>query len=77
MGIASLTAFLTTVVFLIDVIVVAVVRARVRNATDDHLDLVWGNAVWMTLGAAVALWLALAGACYGMVAARRTNSPLD
>ena len=45
LGIGSLAAFLTTVVFLIDVILVAVIRKRVRNATDGDIDLVWGNAV--------------------------------
>ena len=45
MGIGSLAAFLTTVVFLIDGIVVAVIRKRVRKATDGDIDLVWGNAV--------------------------------
>ncbi|PPQ70752.1 hypothetical protein CVT25_000073 [Psilocybe cyanescens] len=73
MGIGSLAAFFTTVVFLIDVILVAVVRKRVHNATDGDLNLVWGNAVWMTLGAAIALWLSLVGACCGMLGARRTN----
>jgi hypothetical protein len=45
MFVGSLAAFLTTVVFLIDVILVAVVRKRIRDATDNDLDLVWGNAV--------------------------------
>jgi len=68
LGVGSLATFLTTVVFLIDVIVVAVVRKRVHNATDGDLNLVWGNAVWMTLGATVALWLAMIGACCGVFA---------
>lgn len=40
-----LAAFLTTVVFLIDLIVVAVVRKRVHKDTDGDINLVWGNAV--------------------------------
>jgi ABC-type sugar transport system substrate-binding protein len=47
---------------------VAVIRKRVRNATDGDIDLVWGNAVWMTLGAAVASWAAMMGACCGVLA---------
>jgi len=43
--IGTLAAFLTTVVFLIDVIVIAIVRKRVHNASDGDLDLNWGNAV--------------------------------
>ncbi|KAF8163212.1 actin cortical patch SUR7/pH-response regulator pali [Crassisporium funariophilum] len=66
LGIGSLAAILTTAVFLIDVIAVAIVRKRVRDASDGDLDLVWGNGVWMTLGAAVALWLAMLGACCGI-----------
>ena len=45
LSIGSLAAFLTTVIFLIDVILVAVIRKRVRKATDGDIDLVWGNAV--------------------------------
>ncbi|KAF8969969.1 actin cortical patch SUR7/pH-response regulator pali [Flammula alnicola] len=71
MGLGSFTAFLTTVVFLIDVILVAVVRKRVRDATDGRITMVWGNAVWMTLGAAVALWLSTFGACCGILGCGR------
>ncbi|KAF8894553.1 actin cortical patch SUR7/pH-response regulator pali [Infundibulicybe gibba] len=60
-----LTTLLTTIVFLIDVILVAVVRGRVRDITDGTIDLNWGNAVWMALGAALALWFSMFGACAG------------
>ncbi|KDR81528.1 hypothetical protein GALMADRAFT_239532 [Galerina marginata CBS 339.88] len=73
--VGSLAAFLATIVFLIDVILVAVARKRVRDATDGDLNLTWGNAVWMTLGAAVALWLSMIGACCGIFAfGRRRKS---
>ena len=39
-----LAAVLATIVFLIDVIVIAVVRNKVRDAT-DNLTMNWGNAV--------------------------------
>ncbi|KZT11246.1 uncharacterized protein LAESUDRAFT_720453 [Laetiporus sulphureus 93-53] len=55
-------AVLITIVFLIDVILVAVMRRKVDAGSDGALTLNWGNAVWMTLGATVALWLATAGA---------------
>jgi hypothetical protein len=45
LGIGIFTALLTTLVFLIDVILVAVVRQRLNNASDGRLTLVWGNAV--------------------------------
>lgn len=45
LGIGLLAALLTTVIFLIDVIFVAVVRHKVHNASDGDLNLNWGNAV--------------------------------
>lgn len=66
-----LAAVLTTAVFLIDVIFVAVVRKRVESKSDGILTLNWGNAVWMVLGATVALWLALVGSCAGVCCMRR------
>ncbi|TFK42679.1 actin cortical patch SUR7/pH-response regulator pali [Crucibulum laeve] len=73
LGVGLTAALLTTVVFLIDVIFVAVVRHRVRDASDGNLTLTWGNAVWMTLGATVALWLAMVGACAGVCACGGRN----
>jgi len=61
-----LATVVTTAVFLIDVIVVAVVRHKIKNETDGDVTLNWGNAVWMTLGATIAMWLALVGACAGI-----------
>ena len=43
-----LAVLLTTMVFLIDVIFVAVVRHRVRSESDGALTLTWGNAVSTT-----------------------------
>ncbi|KAF8078042.1 pali-domain-containing protein [Lyophyllum atratum] len=58
LGVGLLAAVLTT----------SVVRHRVRDASDGDLQLNWGNAVWMTLGATIALWLAMVGACAGVCA---------
>jgi len=74
LGVGSLTAFVTTLVFLIDVILVAIIRKRVRKATDGEVDLVWGSAVWMTLGAAVALWASITGACLGCSRRRKSTT---
>ncbi|KAG7092349.1 hypothetical protein E1B28_008709 [Marasmius oreades] len=68
LGIGILTALLTTIVFLIDVIFVAVIRGRVNDRTDGEVTLGYGNAVWMALGAALAIWLAMVGACGGVCA---------
>ncbi|KAF7295021.1 hypothetical protein MIND_01040200 [Mycena indigotica] len=65
-GVGVLTAILTTIVFLIDVILVAVVRHRVHTDTDGVLTLNWGNAVWMTLTATILLWIAVIGSLTGV-----------
>ncbi|KZT68218.1 pali-domain-containing protein [Daedalea quercina L-15889] len=67
----SLAALLTTVVFLIDVIFVAVIRHRVRSESDGEFTLNWGNAVWMALGATIALWIALVGVSADICCGRR------
>lgn len=64
--VGSTAAVLTTIVFLIDVILVAVLRHRIQKASDGDLTLNWGNAVWMILGATVALWSAMLGAVCGV-----------
>ncbi|KAJ7489811.1 pali-domain-containing protein [Mycena galericulata] len=69
-----LTAVLTTVVFLIDVILVAVVRSHVHKDTDGALTLTWGNAVWMTLVATILLWIANVGACAGVCGGNRRRT---
>ncbi|KAJ3843423.1 pali-domain-containing protein [Lentinula raphanica] len=66
LGVGILATLLTTIVFLIDVIVVAVVRNHVKDDTDGVVMLNWGNAVWMALGATIALWLAMVGTCGGV-----------
>ncbi|KAF5391373.1 hypothetical protein D9757_002008 [Collybiopsis confluens] len=61
--IGTLAALLTTIVFLIDVILVAVIRDHVKEDTDGDVSLNWGNAVWIALGATIALWLAMVATC--------------
>ncbi|KAF8921404.1 actin cortical patch SUR7/pH-response regulator pali [Mucidula mucida] len=68
LGAGLLSAILTTIVFLIDVIMVAVIRNKVHDHSDGDLEMNWGNAVWMALGATIALWLAMAGSCAGICA---------
>lgn len=54
-------ALLATLVFIIDVVLVAIARNKLRDALDDSrsVQLTWDSAVWMTLVAALALWFAL------------------
>jgi len=67
----GLAALVTTVVFLIDVSLVAIVKNRIDSS---DLTLNWGNAVWMALGATIAIWVSIAGACWGIIA-RRHKKP--
>ncbi|THU86424.1 pali-domain-containing protein [Dendrothele bispora CBS 962.96] len=73
LGVGILAALFSTIVFLIDVILVAVVRNHVNDQTDGDLTLNWGNAVWMCLGATIALWLAMAAACAGVCGCGRRS----
>ncbi|KAJ4488107.1 pali-domain-containing protein [Lentinula aciculospora] len=73
LGAGILATLLTTVVFLIDVIVVAVVRDHVKDNTNGIVTLDWGNAGWMTLGATIALWLSMVITCGGVCACGLRN----
>ncbi|KAJ7470666.1 pali-domain-containing protein [Mycena latifolia] len=75
--IGLLTAVLTTIVFLIDCILVAVVRKHVHNDTDGVLTLTWGNAVWLTLTATILLWVANVGSCAGVCGGNRRRTAVD
>jgi multisubunit Na+/H+ antiporter MnhC subunit len=65
-----LAAIITTAVFVVDIVLVATVRSKVKDETDD-VDPKWGNAVWMTLGAMVALWLSILFSACGLFQIRR------
>ncbi|KAF9053573.1 hypothetical protein BDZ89DRAFT_1056160 [Hymenopellis radicata] len=73
LGAGLLSAILTTLVFLIDVIMVAVIRNKVHDHSDGDLEMNWGSAVWMALGAMIALWLAMARSFIGMIRACGTR----
>ncbi|KAJ6596794.1 pali-domain-containing protein [Mycena vulgaris] len=77
LGMGLLTAVLTTIVFLIDVILVAVVRKHVHNDTDGVLTLTWGSAVWLTLTATILLWMANVGSCAGVCGGNRRRTTDD
>jgi len=57
-----LAAVSTTIVFVIDVILIPIARAKVEDATKGSLTVSFGNAAWMTLAAAVVLWFGVIGA---------------
>jgi len=69
-GTGFLAALITTVIFIIDIALVAIARNKLNDDDDisGDLNFTWGNAVWMTLGATIALWVAVVGACIGICA---------
>lgn len=71
-GLGLLAALAATVAFLIDIIAVVIIRNHIRDRTDS-VSLHWGNAVWMALGAAVALWIAVIGAMWGVCCGGRSR----
>lgn len=73
LGFASLAAIISSIVFLIDVTFIATVHNKVKKDTDNDLELNWGNAVWMVLGATIVLWISIVGACCGICAIRRST----
>jgi len=74
LGLGLFTAFLTTVVFLIDCILVAVTRKHLHKDSDGLITLTWGNAVWMVLVAAILLWIANVGSCAGVCGGNRRRT---
>ncbi|KZT44051.1 hypothetical protein SISSUDRAFT_327198 [Sistotremastrum suecicum HHB10207 ss-3] len=68
---AVLAALLATVVFLIDVIFVALARSKLKTVSHGDLIVSYGNAVWMALGAAIALWVASVAICAGLCGCHR------
>jgi len=54
-------ALVTTVIFVIDIVLVVVARSRIYTATGGSLSVLWGPAVWMTCAATACLWVGLVG----------------
>ena len=50
-------ALVTSLVAAIDIAVVAVAMNKVGTITQFHFAVKWGNAPWMTLVAAILLWI--------------------
>jgi hypothetical protein len=67
LGMSLFTAVLTTVVFLIDIIIPAVVRKKVHKNSDGILTVGTGNAPWLVFAAALLLWIAVVFSSIGVV----------
>jgi len=65
---AIITALLTSIVFAIDVSLVAIAEDKVDDLPNFHFDVMFGNGVWMILVAVAFSWAAVitlsARACY-------------
>jgi hypothetical protein len=72
-GFALLAALLATATFFANIAVVAILRNRLRDSGIDDIRADWGNGVWMTLGAAIALWIAVVGALCGICSCGRSR----
>jgi len=71
-----LAAFLTTVIFIIDIVFVLIAKSKLHQKTEGHASVSWGNAVWLTLVAAICAWIACVGACWGVIRGRRERKGL-
>ncbi|THH01992.1 hypothetical protein EW145_g6820 [Phellinidium pouzarii] len=67
LSVSILAAAVTTAVFLIDVIFVAVVRDKLDKQTKGGVKATWGNATWMMLAATILLWASCVSSCYTTV----------
>ncbi|KAH8106714.1 pali-domain-containing protein [Cristinia sonorae] len=72
-----LAAILATIVFVIDIAGVYVARGKVNDETDGAIHMSPGNAVWMTLGATISLWLAFVAVWIGVLVGRRRPRSTD
>ncbi|KAE9400680.1 hypothetical protein BT96DRAFT_1018683 [Gymnopus androsaceus JB14] len=63
-----ITALLSTIVFVVDAVIVGVAKSHIPTLTGNGLAVNVGNAVWLVLGALIASWLGIiflsARACY-------------
>ncbi|KAG8861162.1 hypothetical protein FRB96_003112 [Tulasnella sp. 330] len=68
-----LAAVLSTLVFIIDIVFVAIAKSRLHKDTEGVATVNWGNAVWLTLVAAILTWFACVAACCGVIRGRRAR----
>jgi len=69
----TLAAVLSTLVFIVDIVFVAIAKSRLHNESKGVATVNWGNAVWLTLVAAIFTWFACVAACCGIIRGRRAR----
>ena len=57
--VASIKTVLNTLSAIIDIVIVAVARDKVGELTDFTFVVGWGDAVWMSLAAAILSWISV------------------
>jgi hypothetical protein len=69
-----IAAILTTATFALDITIGATIIVRLHNTVGHDVIVRTGNAVYMTLGAMIALWLAVVTATCGIFQSRRMRN---
>jgi len=71
-----LASLVTTVIFAVDVAFIVIARNQLTSDTSGAVSLGFGNAVWMVLGAMIALWLGIIAVSLGVCCngSRRTKA---
>jgi len=72
-GSGILAATLTSLIFIIDLIFAAIVKSKIHKDTSGKAYASYGNAEWLVLVAAILLWIATAGACWGLIRGRKAR----
>jgi SUR7/PalI family len=70
---AGFTALLATISFIIDLCLVATTKSRVEHIS-DNLHVGWGAITWMTLTAAICLWIGSVTLCLTFLRSKRSKS---
>jgi len=76
-AIGLLASVITTLVFIIDIVLTGVAKSRIHSKTSGKGYAKFGDAQWLVLVSAILLWIACFAACLGIIRGRnprRTNA---
>jgi len=76
-GTGIVAAVLSSIVFIIDIVFCAIAKSKLHTKTQGIATVNWGNAVWLTLVAAILTWIAIVGACCGVIRGRRERKQAE
>lgn len=72
-GVGLLAAILSTIAFIIDIVVMTVTKKNVENLS-SNFHVTYGQTTWMTLVATILLWIGVILLCITGFRGRRTRS---